>query len=406
MPAPFDVPIETPQEGADTGTFARCKAFLLVLSSDLKLGRLPVTIEFSDVVAPPSLPACTPEEILLGPYMEPFDRIARYSDKQFEQFIEEWAFFYLQKLRKEYKRVLRLGGSGDMGRDVIGYIDPESDPVVIDVYQCKHYAHPIQPSELWPELAKICVFAFEKRIPIPRKYYITAPQNCGPDLTALLDQPNDLKDSFIAAWKKKALRKGKGVGGGKLTGELENYVNAFDFTCITCKPILEVVEELRMVPHKYSPRFGGGLIKPPPEDLMPPEEIAASESGYVDCLLEAYRQHKSDNLLTCESLQDYLREHFKTSRIRYYCAETIREFSRDTLPTPYTFAQVQDQIYYNIADIVQRPDFADGYYRVIEAVKVAPTTPIQHPLASYLKVASLQGICHQLANEGKVKWVI
>lgn len=364
-----------------------------------------------DAESPPSLPACSPEEILLGPYVSPLDRIALYTDEPFEQLIEEWAFYYLQGLKKEYKRVRRLGGSGDKGRDVIGYVDPDSDPVVIDVYQCKHYGHPIQPAELWPEIAKLCLFTQQGKIPVPRKYYITAPQNCGPDLTALLDQPEELKNEFIAEWKKTTKKKPlyKSVAGGThpLEGDLEKYVEAFDFRRITCKPILEVVEELRQIPHKYSPRFGGGLIKPPPDDIVPPDEIAASEAGYVNCLLAAYRQHKCDDALTCEALNDYLEVHFKMSRVRYYCAETIKEFSRDTLPESFTFAQVQEQVYHNIIDTVHRPDFPDGYYRVVEVVKTAQATQIlNHPLRSYLKVSSLQGICHQLANEGTVKWVI
>ncbi len=366
--------------------------------------------ELFEVEAPPPLPACTPEEILLGPYVDPLDRISRYSDKKFEEMIEEWAFYYLRNLKGEYKRVRRLGGAGDMGRDVIGYVDPDADQVTIDVYQCKHYGHPLQPGEFWPELAKLCIFTFEDKIPLPRKYYITAPQDCGPELSALLDKPVELKREFIEVWKKadakKPLHKAKGGVKYPLVGELEVYVNSFDFKRITCKPILEVVDELRNIPHKYAPRFGGGLIKPPPVDFVPPDEIADSEAGYIECLLEAYRQHKCDSSLTCELLSDYLLNHFKISRVRFYCAETIREFSRDGLPESYTYAQVQEQVYHNIFDTVHRPDFPDGYLRSLHAATVAATTQINHPLRTYLKVASLQGICHQLANEGKVKWVM
>lgn len=364
-----------------------------------------------DIEEPAPAPTCTPEEILLGPFVDPFDRIKLYSDVQFEQMIEEWAFFYLRSLQREYKRVRRLGGSGDKGRDVIGYVDPDSNPIVIDVFQCKHYGHPLRPSEFWPELAKLCLFTHQGTIPLPRKYYITAPQNCGPDLTSLLDNPVLLKDRFIKEWRdtKKPNPLCRAIDGGmhELVDELAAYVDAFDFTRINCKPIIEVVEELRNVPHRYAPRFGGGLIKPLPIDMVPPDQIAVSEAPYVECLLAAYRQHKSNASLTCEGLADYLRDHFKMSRERYYCAETIKEFSREVLPEPFTFAQVQGQVYDNIFDTVNRPDYVDGYFRVIESVRAAQATQIlNHPLKSYLKVRSLQGICHQLANEGKVKWTI
>jgi hypothetical protein len=369
-----------------------------------------MAVDLFDVEAPPALPARTPAEILHGPHVAPLDYIARYSDGEFEQMIEEWAFYYLQGLRREYRKVHRLGGSGDKGRDIIGYVDLDADPIVIDVYQCKHYGHPLRPSEFWPELAKLCYFTFTKTVPVPRKYFIVAPQNCGPELTALIDTPADLKRDFIAEWKNTSKNKPlyKSVAGGahELIGELEKYVNDFDFRRIASKPILEVVEELRNIPHKYSPRFGGGLIKPPPADITPPAQIAPSEARYVNCLLEAYRQHKNDNALTCENLVDQLALHFKVSRVRYYCAETIKEFSKDTLPDGFTFAQVQDQVYHNVIDTVLRPDITDGYIRVIEVVQAAKDTKIvNHPLREYLKVPSLQGICHQLANEGTIKWV-
>lgn len=368
--------------------------------------------ELVDVDCPPAKPVCTPEEILIGPKLDPLQHIKGYDDEKFEEMIREWAYFYLQEKSGKYKRVMRLGGSGDRGRDVIGYIDPDANPVIIDTYQCKHYGHPLRPSELWPELAKFFVMAASGSIPVPQHYYIVAPQDTGPDLTALLDEPAKLKAALVTEWKNETKTNPlfKGIiqkQSHKLEGELGEFVESFDFNRINCKPILEVVNELREIPHRYAPRFGGGLIKPLPEDKLPPDEIAAEEQKYVACLVDAYRHHKKDDSICCDTLEGYLHEHFKLSRERYYCAETIKEFSRDTLPEPYTFEDVQGQVYYSVVDTAQRPDHADGYIRVLEVVMVAQTTQItNHPLRSYLKAKSLQGICHQLANEEKLKWVL
>jgi hypothetical protein len=365
-----------------------------------------------DVDRPPAKPACTPEEILMGPSIDPLDRLKLYSDKQFEELIHEWAFFYLQGKTGKYKRVQRLGGAGDRGRDVIGYVDPAADPVELDAYQCKHYNHSLYRSELWPELGKFCVMACDGRIPLPRNYYIVAPQDTGPGLTALLDEPAKLKAELVAEWQDegngnplfKRIIRGESH---KLEGALAAFVDKFDFKRVSCKPILEVVNELREIPHRYSPRFGGGLIKPLPPDKLPPEEIAAEEQKYVACLVEAYREHKRDASITCDTLTGYLEDHFKRSRERYNCAETIKEFSRDTLPEQFTFEDVQTQVYDSVADTCKRPDHADAYIRVLEVVKVAQSAQVtNHPLRSYLKAKSLQGICHQLANEEKLKWVL
>jgi hypothetical protein len=365
-----------------------------------------------DIEQPPSMPICTPEEILMGPQIAPLARIKLYSDADFEEMIREWAFFYLQQYCGQYKRVQRIGGSGDRGRDVIGYVDPDVSPIVIDVFQCKHYGHPLQPAELWPELGKLCLLTFREQILIPRHYYIVAPQDTGPELTALLDAPAELKHKFLGDWRDESKSNPlyKKIGdrhGTRLEGPLNEFVDAFDFARIRCKPILEVVTELREIPHRYAPRFGGGLIKRLPPDKLPPDEIAAEEQKYVACLLAAYRNRTRDNTIQFSGLPEYLDQHFRLSRERYYCAETIKEFSRDTLPEPYTFTDVQNQVYENVIDTALRPDHADGYIRVVEVVKAAQATQIlNHPLRSYLKSKSLQGICHQLANEEKLIWVI
>ena len=52
--------------------------------------------------------------------------IKLYDNEKFEEMIREWAYFYLQEKSGKYKRVQRLGGAGDRGRDVIGYLDTKS----------------------------------------------------------------------------------------------------------------------------------------------------------------------------------------------------------------------------------------------------------------------------------------
>lgn len=288
--------------------------------------------ELVDIDCPPAKPLCTPEEILIGPKLDPLDHIKLYDDEKFEEMIREWAYFYLQEKCGRYKRVQRLGGAGDRGRDVIGYVDPDADPIVIDTYQCKHYVHALRPAEFWPELAKFLVMASKGCIPIPRHYYIVAPQDTGPDLTALLDEPAKLKAALVAEWldERKSNPLFKRIvrnESHKFEGDLAKFVEAFDFKRVSCKPILEVINELREIPHRYSPRFGGGLVKPLPPDRLPPAEIAAEEQKYVACLVDAYRHHRKDDSITCDKLDGYLHDHFKVSRERYYCAET------STVPT-------------------------------------------------------------------------
>ena len=53
-----------------------------------------------------------------------------------------------------------------------------------------------------------------------------------------------------------------------------------------------------------------------------------------------------------------------------------------------------------------RGDHADGYRRVVAVVKTARTLQLtSHPLISRIHNRDRGGICHQLANDGKVRWV-
>ena len=116
----------------------------------------------SDLQEPAVPPECTPEQILTGPRLEPKEYVRLYSDKKFEAFIEEWAFYYLKKICGEYARMVNFSGSGDRGRDVIGYVDETQSPPLCDVFQCKHYKNSVTTSEFMPELAKLCKHSFDK----------------------------------------------------------------------------------------------------------------------------------------------------------------------------------------------------------------------------------------------------
>lgn len=77
----------------------------------------------------------------------PIDRIKLFGATEWEEFVVEWA----HSLKCSYADVRRLGGAGDQGRDVIGIADDGS----WDNYQCKHYAQPLAPSQVWTEIGKL-----------------------------------------------------------------------------------------------------------------------------------------------------------------------------------------------------------------------------------------------------------
>jgi hypothetical protein len=368
------------------------------------------TLKPTSISRPEPRPECTPQEILLGPPIDPLDRIKLYSEDQFEAFIVEWAYFYLKELSGEYESIARFGGAGDKGRDVIAYVT-KKPTVVCDVFQCKHYDAALTPSDIWIELAKLCYHTFQRILPVPRSYRFVSPKDVGPKLGLLLEKPEELRSGLIKAWQNttgsdpicRRLAAGENI---LLSGRLLSHVQDFDFSIVDYKSMQEVVNEHRKT-IRYAPRFGGGLVKPCPPDKVPPSQPEPDEAVYVEALLAAYRDNLRDDTLDSTTLLGNAKFslHFTRSRERFYCAETLREFAKDTLPEGTTFEAVQDQVYDAVIDVVES-EYPCGYTRVKEVTKTAAVLHVtNHPLGSYLKSKSLQGICHQLANIDRVRWV-
>ncbi|MCA9177687.1 MAG: hypothetical protein KDB14_24635 [Planctomycetales bacterium] len=362
----------------------------------------------SDVTRPTTPPECTAEQILTGPRLAPKEYVEGYSADKFEEFIEEWAFFYLKEICGDYARVMNFGGAGDRGRDVIGYVT-ENNPVICDVYQCKHYKDALAPGDFYPELAKLCKHVYAKAIPRPRNLFVVAPKDVGPSLGDMLAPGGDILTPLKKRWQDAS--KGPlltiGKDAVKLEGDFEKFVNDFDFSIVKPKPILEVINEFRQT-HRFAQRFGGGLTKPLPATTVP-ASLLSSESRYIEQLIAVYIHDSGDTTINANSLlgstTTTVSRHFNRSRERFFYAETIREFARESLPDGFEFSTIQDEVHDGVVEVAES-EFSTAIERVNETTRTATCLVLgEHPLKPYLKVQSLSGICHQLANDDRLTWV-
>ena len=123
-------------------------------------------------------------------------------------------------------------------------------------------------------------------------------------------------------------------------------------------------------------------------------------------LLDAYSDYLKCSLLTVADLDshDDVRDHFNDARLEFYSAEALRAFSRDILP-PGAFEELKHQLHGGIKDEL-RGVHPDGYRCVLSVVRTAKLLPItDHALKERLSSYDRGGICHQLANDKKIKWV-
>jgi len=351
-------------------------------------------------LAKPSVPQAHADTVTMGPPVLPIERIKLYSDKQWEEFTLEWA----NGLRSIYARVVRCGGPGDMGRDVIAYPD-DNNLDVWDNYQCKHYDHPLYPGDIWLEVGKLVYHTFHSEFAFPRKYFFVAPRGVGTTLSNLLKKPDRLRKQLIENWDRHCRNAITKVEEVHLDGELLAYLDRLDFSIFSYVPPLRIIDQHRETPY-YFARFGGGLPDRP-ETPSPPVTPASTELAYLRKLLDAYGDHlKRDvrNRLDIEGEQE-LREHYGDSRVEFYSAEALRSFSRDTLPEG-SYEQLQQEVYDGIRDVM-RGQHDDGYRRLLAVVIAAKNLPLTaHALVPRLYIRDRGGICHQLANERRsVKWV-
>lgn len=361
-------------------------------------------IEFEQldpIVPPANQGRLTNQQILLGQRLDPLEVVKIYPADEWEKFIREW----VESLRSQYREVRRASGSGDKGRDVIGYTRAVSSETPWDNYQCKHYDHALYPSDLWKELAKLCYYTNQKSYSVPRAYYFVAPRGVGPEALSFLEKPTEMRKALIEQWLKgDLLRVGK--QNIQLEGTLLQYVEAFDFSIVKDVPPPRVVEQHRAT-RFHATRFGGGLVKLPPSQANVPAEIAETETRFIEQLLQAYSDHLSESVLLPSDLGNYpsLKKHFDRQRTHFYLAELLRNFTRDNIPEDGCFERLQDLIEDGVLDTLES-DHPSGFERLKEVVKAARSLQIDsHPLKECLEGYHRSGICHQLANQDRIVWV-
>ncbi len=359
-----------------------------------------MTANWKDINKPPSpANAVTAAQVVNGPVIPPQQRLLTYSPAEWEEFVEEWAYYCLAA---KYKHVQRFSGAGDMGIDVAGFGDDARLKGVWDNYQCKHYDHALWPSDVWAELGKIVWYSFNGEYTAPRRYFFVSPRGAGTSLSRLFSNTTKLREELIANWDKHVKDAITSTQAVLLSTELRAHVEAFDFSIFDAKTTLQLVDDHRASP-AHAARFGGGL-RPRPASEKPPQEVTSAESRYVTQLLGAYGEHTGTITTDPSALSvQKLKDHFRRQREAFYEAESLRVFARDGVP-PGTFESLLDDIHDGVID-THDASHADGYVKVCAVTKAARDMQITaNALITCTSPKDRDGICHQLVNEDRLRW--
>lgn len=327
-------------------------------------------------------------------------RVTTFSPDEWELFIEEWA----TSLHETYKKTRRYGGSGDLGVDIAGFLTTNNTQGDWDNYQCKQYDHPLYPTDAWPEIGKIIYYSFLEKYTPPRKHYFICPKGIGTTLEQLLNNPEALKVKAEENWEKYCLNSITSTKSVPLTGDLRSYFDEFDFSIFTSKSTLELIEGHSKTNY-HAVRFGGGL-PPRPSVEQPPSEPTQNESRYLRHLLDAFGENMKQQLDSAAPLDDSpkLKANYLRQRERFYHAEGLRNFARDTVPEG-TFESLQEEIFQGVID-TNEASYSSGLDNLKSTLAQASKIPITaNPLSASTKVQDKQGVCHQLANQDRLMWI-
>lgn len=340
------------------------------------------------------------QQVSYGKLITPRQHLLLFSAEEWEYFLEEWGTFQKSK----YHLVTRLGGANDYGVDIACFHTENGFSGGWENYQCKYYkGDPLAPGTAIPEIGKLLWHVYNGNLTEPNKYYFFAPKDCGPSLKKLLLNSDKLKDKLFEEWDNwcsKSITKTKDI---LLEGEFKDFVSGFDFNIFKYKPVNIIVEEYRETPY-YSIRFGGGL-KERPTPLKPPETYQKNETRYIEQLHNAYADSrgikKEDFQIDCFPV---LEKHFIRQRESFYFAESLRTFARDSVPLG-TFEELQNDMLGGVIDTAEE-DYENGLIKLKTVLSESKSVPLDaNGLFKTVRVKDRYGICHQLANDDKLKWL-
>lgn len=340
-------------------------------------------------------------DVHLGSPIPPIDRLKIISPGEFEHIILEWASDYL---KSKYHTILQVGGAGDKGRDIVAHYDMKN--LQVDIFQCKHYKSPISPSEYWIEFGKLCYYTFQEIYKVPVNYYIVASCGVGPALRTFLDNPATINEELIKQWDKHckdAITKNEQI---ILTPALEEYIRNFDFNIVSEIPPLKLIDEYSKTKW-FKFRFGGGLKKRPKtgETTLIPDENEA-KLPFISQLLQVYSKLENKTFNKVEDLivEDYYKEHLYNQRCDFHSAQALKHFSREEFINDEPFENLKMEIYKGIFHC-QRKNYQDDLERVDNTLEVARSISIDGNPLGTINPSDKTGLCHELVNDSKMKWV-
>ena len=344
------------------------------------------------------------EELLFTETRRAQDILKTMDEDTYEELVASWAYWCLED---RYEDVMRIGGSGDKGVDIVAYYDQKNNKC--DIYQCKHYDHPVNKSDVIAELGKFLFFMFIGEIPIPESYYLMAPQGLSSQFLNTYENSVKLKMLIEDSWNKNIAGKIETGKVHSLEGDLKKFIEGFDYTkykFYSPNRFLKILVEAdkRFVFFQYF-GFHKELLRK--IRIGKPEEPEDYERRYVQHLLDAYNDVEGVSGIDQKNV-DLSRfcKHFNRSRDEFWLAESVKKMSEENNPGDNDeFEDIKDEMEGHVADTYE-DNYENGLRRVKAVTDKSATMPIKTDwvVSGQLGARAKKGVCYQLSNEDRLIW--
>lgn len=322
--------------------------------------------------------------------------ILALDDDQLEEFVRQWAH-----KKTEYIEVERFTGTGDMGRDVVGFLSHQRHEGAWHNYQCKQYGRTLPTDTAISELGKVLYYSFKGEFTAPEKFFFVAPRGINRNLKSLIFKPSKFKITMIDEWEKYCANSIVENVHIPLDDKLKAFIEAWDFSRlspISVDIMLTDVAAISVLYHWFGADPGPAPVGIAPLDVLP------VELPYIQGLLDAYGEREGAAFADHAAAGAHAVHgpHLRMQRERYFDADAFTRFYRDST-TPKDTDDLRNEILHGIYE-THAAKHDDILSRVNAVMIQAANTQPAGPLAKYARTPVKQGICHHFVNEGQLKW--
>jgi len=323
--------------------------------------------------------------------------VLKLRDDELEELIKKWIADKLS----EYVGFDRNSGAGDRGLDAVGFLSAERYEGKWDNYQCKQLSKSLGEPEFFTELGKVFYYASIKEFSCPNKYIFVAPKGIARGVRKFIGMPSQLKSEILDNWD---IRCSENIVSNQkisMSTELREVVMSFDFRKIEAWNVHKLVEikSLRKVLHEHVD-IDPGIA---PKGVVP-DAMTDTEENYIAQLITVYGSHSAQtfpDLLSVLRDPDYGPD-IQDQRRRYHDADAFHRHFRDNIPDGI-LQQFNQDVYDGIISDYRS---STGYARLNAVMRAAATIQVSGIFEKHKRAPTSvkQGVCHHLANEGKIKW--